>query len=211
MQISTAAREIFFRANEVHRDRSPDFDKELLHWLDTEYELFRAIEVKLYGERVNEPFKSIDELIEFANELLNRRKSRAGRSLENHLHEVFSLNGLSFSHPCRTEGNKLPDFIFPGRIEYLDGEYASDKLVFLGAKTTCKDRWRQILNEADRIPVKHLFTLQQGISKNQLEEMRQHHVVLVVPRVHITSFPKDHRPQIMTLMNFIAYVKARQC
>ena len=25
----------------------------------------------------------------------------------------------------------------------------------LGVKTTCKDRWRQVLSEADRIPQKH--------------------------------------------------------
>ena len=35
-----------------------------------------------------------------------------------------------------------------------------------------KDRWRQVLNEADCIETKYLFTLQQGISKNQLREMK---------------------------------------
>jgi hypothetical protein len=30
----------------------------------------------------------------------------------------------------------------------------------LGAKTTCKDRWRQVLTEAIKIPHKHLFTLE---------------------------------------------------
>jgi len=47
--------------------------------------------------------------------------------------------------------------------------------------TTCKDRWRQVINEADRIPEKHLFTLQPTISKNQLREMTDEKVHLVVP------------------------------
>lgn len=54
--------------------------------------------------------------------------------------------------------------------------FPANKLVFLGAKTTCKDRWRQVLNEADRIETKYLFTLQQGISKNQLREMKHEHL-----------------------------------
>jgi hypothetical protein len=29
----------------------------------------------------------------------------------------------------------------------------------LGVKTTCSDRWRQVLAEADRIQLKHLLTL----------------------------------------------------
>lgn len=52
----------------------------------------------------------------------------------------------------------------------------------LGAKTTCKDRWCQVLNEADRIPNKHLFTLQRGVTRNQLQEMKDEHLTLVVPK-----------------------------
>lgn len=42
----------------------------------------------------------------------------------------------------------------------------------LAVKTTCKDRWRQILNEADKIHQVHLFTLQEGVSLAQYREMR---------------------------------------
>jgi len=77
----------------------------------------------------------------------------------------------------------------------------------LAAKTTCKDRWRQILNEADKIPVKHLFTLQQGISGQQLVEMQKSDVVLVVPESNLDAFPKVHRASILTLKKFIKKVK----
>ena len=82
--------------------------------------------------------------------------------------------------------------------------------MFLGAKTTCKDRWRQIIGEADKIPQKHLFTLQQGISGNQLREMKSSGVILVVPKPYLTSFPKEHREDIWTLDKFVRYVRNTQ-
>ncbi len=203
-EISGKARE-FYRI--VNDDRNQRSDNILLGWLDTEYALFRAIEHDRYKERISAPFSSLDELIECANTLLNRRKSRAGKSLEHHLGEMFRTNNLEFGSQVVTEGNKKPDFIFPGNVQYHDPAFKNENLVFLGAKTTCKDRWRQILNEADRIQTKHLFTLQQGISENQLEEMYRHQVILVVPKPYINTFPAVFRDRIMSLEGFISLVK----
>jgi type II restriction enzyme len=80
----------------------------------------------------------------------------------------------------------------------------------LASKTTCKDRWRQILNEADRIKTRHLFTLQQGISKNQLEEMYKYNVCLVIPKPYLSSYPKEFRARILTLDNFVSRTKVTQ-
>ena len=66
------------------------------------------------------------------------------------------------------------------------------------------------MNEADRIRTKHLFTLQQGISKNQLSEMNQYGVQLVVPRAYLSSFPAEHRADILTLEQFVNYVSLTQ-
>ncbi len=78
----------------------------------------------------------------------------------------------------------------------------------LAAKTTCKDRWRQILNEADRIKVKHLLTLQEGLSVNQFKEMASAGVKLVVPsRLHRT-YPKQIRPDLLSLGEFIRKVRS---
>ena len=73
-----------------------------------------------------------------------------------------------------TEGNKKPDFMFPSEEAYHDMTFAVEKLCTLAAKTTCKDRWRQILNEADRLrdENKYLCTMQQGISAAQMDEMQ---------------------------------------
>lgn len=204
IELATEARRIYSILN---KEKIQLPDETLLGWLDTEYALFRAIEHDRYKERIATPFSSVDELVECANTLLNRRKSRAGKSLEHHLAKMFETHNIPFETQVVTEGNKRPDFIFPGKVQYHNHEYATEKLVFLGAKTTCKDRWRQILNEADRIPIKHLFTLQQGISANQLEEMYSHNVVLVVPDPYIRSFPKRFRDRILSLDKFISMVR----
>lgn len=76
----------------------------------------------------------------------------------------------------------------------------------LAAKTTCKDRWRQILNEANRIPSKHLLTMQEGISLNQYSEMEQEGVILVVPKPLHKAYHKDIRHKLLTLETFIKEV-----
>jgi type II restriction enzyme len=185
-------------------------DKELLGWLDAEFQLFKAIENNRYSTRIQTPFASVEELVETANTILNRRKSRAGKSLEHHLKEIFTTFNLKHSSQAVTEMNKRPDFLFPGQEAYTNPRFDEDKLVVLASKTTCKDRWRQILNEADRIRTKHLFTLQQGISSNQLTEMYRSNVCLVVPKPYIVSFPEEYRHRILTLNDFVNHVMSKQ-
>jgi EcoRII C terminal/Restriction endonuclease EcoRII, N-terminal len=211
IELATGAREIFFEAFNLNRRIALSKpDKEILNWISTEFDLFKFIENDRYGEIIRNPFNSVEELIKTANTILNRRKSRAGRSLEHHLSEVFNVWDLSYTSQATTEAKKKPDFIFPNIETYFTEPVGSDKLVFLGAKTTCKDRWRQIVGEADRIPNKHLFTLQQGISGNQLKEMKSSGVTLVVPKPYMTSFPKEHREDIWTLDKFVRHVGSKQ-
>jgi hypothetical protein len=185
-------------------------DKNILKWLDSEYELFKVIENDRYKNLLSTPFQTVTEFIEVANSILNRRKSRAGKSLEHHLADVFEISALKFESQVVTEENKKPDFIFPDSFSYNNQSFNNDKLVFLASKTTCKDRWRQILNEADRIKTKHLFTLQQGISSNQLKEMYKYDVKLVVPKPYISSFPEEFQDKIYSLKGFIEFVQRKQ-
>lgn len=213
-----ATRELAFNArvcfNRIYGVSDQDIqnkpDDVLLNWLGAEFDLFRTIENDRYSNRIKMPFRTVEELIGCANTILNRRKSRAGKSLEHHLTEIFTKTALNFEGQIVTEENKHPDFLFPGSAYYHDMTTDADRMVFLAAKTTCKDRWRQILNEADRIHEKHLFTLQQGISANQLAEMYKYNVVLVVPRPYLTCFPISFQPRILTLEMFLTHVKTKQ-
>lgn len=209
--MATGARNCFNRAYNIADTAlisSPD--KILLNWVDTEYRLFKLMEEKVYAEVMTKPFVSIDAFVQMANEVLNRRKSRAGKSLEHHLADIFTHNELIFEEQAITEEKKKPDFLFPNANCYHNLQFPADDLIVLGAKTTCKDRWRQVLTEADRADVKYLFTLQQGISKNQLREMQDSHLKLVVPRKYIGSFPKEYQSDISDLQGFIHFVKRKQ-
>ena len=185
-------------------------DDILLKWVDTEYRLFRFMEEKVYSDAICKPFGSIDAFVKMANEVLNRRKSRAGKSLEHHLADIFAKNNLIFEEQAITEDKKKPDFLFPNAECYHNLQFPADNLIVLGAKTTCKDRWRQVLTEADRVDVKFLFTLQQGISKNQLKEMHDSNLTLVVPHKYIASFPQEYQAEISDLKGFIHMVKKKQ-
>ena len=186
-----------------------DPDKLLLELRNVEYTLFKKVEEHHVLNVVREGFKSMEDFMATANSVSNRRKSRSGRSLELHLENIFKDNGITgFSTQSATEGNKKPDFIFPSIKEYKDNGYPAEQLRMLAVKTTCKDRWRQILNEADRIPTKHLFTLQQGVSENQFKEMKIAGVKLVVPKELHDSYPKSIRNELSTLAEFIDEIKS---
>ena len=210
-QMAKFARDIYNEANQITDEdicKTPDL--QLSKWIDTEYALFRNFEEKIYAPIYSIPFPNCQELVKFSNIILNRRKSRAGKSLEHHLATIFTSAKLEYEEQAVTEDNKKPDFLFPSGEAYHNLMFPADKLVFLGAKTTCKDRWRQVLNEANRIETKYLFTLQQGISKNQLQEMKHEHLKLVVPSPYLSSFDKEFQSEIETLSSFINIVKEKQ-
>lgn len=211
IQMANGARDCFNKAYNVtdkHLVDNPD--NILMSWIETEYSLFRRMEEKVYGDILSKPFANIESFIQKANEVLNRRKSRAGKSLEHHLANIFRHNNVVFEEQAITEDNKKPDFLFPNAECYHNLLFPTENLVVLGAKTTCKDRWRQVLTEADRIEKKFLFTLQQGISKNQLKEMCDSQLTLVVPGKHISSFPQDYQSEVLDLSRFILMVKEKQ-
>jgi hypothetical protein len=80
----------------------------------------------------------------------------------------------------------------------------------LGVKSTLKERWRQILTEAKRIPRKHLCTLEPGISKNQTDDIASHDIQLVIPEAFHETYADEQRSQILTVSAFIEVVKYKQ-
>lgn len=209
-QMSSKARELRTRLFQEHILSWKNPDQQLLNWTDEEYKLFRAVENVEYGPLLNRGFTSVDDFTTLANTVLNRRKSRAGKSLEHHLAALFDENSLEYTAQARTEGKKTPDFIFPSEWKYHDMNFPADALISLAAKTTCKDRWRQVITEADRIPIHHLCTLQQGVSEAQMDEMQSENVILVVPKPYINAYPKSKRDRIWSLKKFIDFVKEKE-
>ena len=129
--------------------------------------------------------------------------------MEHHIAAIFDANKIQYEGQVVTEGNKKPDFIFPSGAAYHNNKFPVEKLLSLASKTTCKDRWRQVINEADRLRDrnKYLLTLQQGISSAQMNEMEQEKVILIVPKAYISTYPREQQHKIWTVKKFIDYVK----
>ena len=64
-------------------------DKRLLKRRDCEYELFLSVEEVLVLPVAQRGFASVDEFVDFANSVTNRRKARSGRSLELQAKRIF--------------------------------------------------------------------------------------------------------------------------
>lgn len=80
----------------------------------------------------------------------------------------------------------------------------------LASKSTLKDRWRQVLPEAQRIPHKHLFTLEPGISENQTTQMQAERLQLVIPQGIHGTYRETQRQWLMSMGDFIRLANVRQ-
>lgn len=208
---------VFARETGGEVDALVDPDATLMHWMEHEEHLFRVFEKYLVAQRLKKGFGAggddVDEFVDFSLSVHNRRKSRVGHAFEGHLEVVFLLNGLAFERGRKrwqvTENNSKPDFIFPGFLNYQDMSFPDDKLSVLGAKTTCKDRWRQVLAEAERIRIKHLITLEAAISPNQTNEMRNSGLQLVVPSSVQETYLPVQQDWLLSVAEFISFVREK--
>jgi hypothetical protein len=192
-----------------------DPDAALVDWLDREEQLFRRLERRIVAERIGDGFQTsdavdVDGFLSFSLSVQNRRKARAGQALENHLEAVFQAQGIRYARGAQTENRNKPDFLFPGEVDYANPEFPDARLTMLGAKSTLKDRWRQVLSEARRIEHKHLLTLETGISENQTDEMQAKSLQLVIPRRLHETYRPAQRNWLMDVDGFVDLVRQRQ-
>ncbi|WP_414978063.1 type II restriction endonuclease [Brevundimonas sp.] len=203
------------RASLPEVSATDDPDGALVEWMDREEQLFRRLERRIVAVRIGSGFQSaaevdVDGFLSFSLSVQNRRKARAGLALENHLEAMFGAQGIRYVRGGETENRNKPDFLFPGDSEYRDQTFPDDKLTMLGAKSTLKDRWRQVLSEAKRVEEKHLLTLEPGVSENQTDEMQAKHLRLVLPKGLHGTYRESQRSWLMDLSDFLAVVRNRQ-
>lgn len=191
-----------------------DPDAALIAWMEREEILFRTLEKHLLGEKLRQltqaGIEDTEPFIKLILSALQRRKSRAGSALENHLEQIFTEHGLTYTRTGVTENKLKPDFIFPSINHYHDSTFPQARLTMLASKSTCKDRWRQILNEAARIPDKHLLTLEPSISENQTNEMKAEKVQLVIPQGLHSTYTNAQQAWLMNVESFTKLAQQRQ-
>lgn len=204
---SKFARDTFF----LEVDALINPDKMLVDLINHEETLFRTFEKYIVAERLRSGFgEDVDEFLRFSLSVQNRRKSRAGYALENHLEFIFQSLNIQYSRNGITENKVKPDFIFPNISHYHDPGFSESNLTMLGVKSTCKERWRQVLSEATRINKKHLFTLEPSISKNQTDEMKFNELQLVIPQSIHETYLKEQQEWLINLADFIDILKRKQ-
>jgi hypothetical protein len=212
-------REFSAYARATLKDLNPQDEPDLvlMAWMEREEILFRTLERYLIADRLSHGFAGtsrtdvdVDGFLSFSLSVQNRRKSRVGLALENHLELLFSENGLRYTRTAVTENKAKPDFLFPGVTEYHNAAFDPLKLTMLGVKSTCKDRWRQVLAEADRIEDKHLLTLETAISIHQTDEMAAKRLQLVLPRSLHATYTPAQQGWLMDIASFTDLVRARQ-
>jgi EcoRII C terminal len=194
---------------DIDVERAPD--DALMSWIEKEEILFRTMEKHLIADRLTAGFKDdVDGFISYSLSVQNRRKSRVGFALENHMEELLQRFKIRYQRSALTERKSKPDFLFPGSKEYAMPAFDSVLLTMLGVKSTCKDRWRQVLAEASRITSKHLLTLETGITTDQTGEMAANKLQLVVPAPLHDTYTEDQRKWLFKVSDFIQHVKAKQ-
>ena len=207
----------YARSTLTDLDPRAEPDLVIMTWMEREEILFRTLERHLIADRLSQGFAGdasdgvdVDGFLSFSLSVQNRRKSRVGLALENHLELLFAKNDLRYARTAVTENKAKPDFLFPGVAEYHNPAYDSLKLTMLGVKSTCKNRWRQVLAEADRIDNKHLLTLETAISTHQTDEMASKCLQLVLPRGLHQTYTPAQQAWLMDVEAFTDLVRSRQ-
>jgi len=187
-----------------------DPDGALVEFYNTQTVLFMAYEQhereRCLGPLVTDVHEpDYESILEVAMSLFQRRRSAAGHALEYHLEAIFKVLGIRYSAQKVTENKEKPDFLFPSVEAYHDRSYPAAGLTLLGAKTTAKDRWRQVLEEGERVDRKHLITLQPAITDDQLREICQK-LQLVIPAPIQETYKPVWQTTLWTMSDFCAHV-----
>lgn len=182
-------------------------DDKLLALMQTESRLFRLVERQLCAKQVNRLFKDIDDFVKTAATIMNRRRARPARSMESHVQYLLKDADVPFDALRMSDGEV--SLLIPGRREYDNRRYPSDKLFVVGVRNTCKGRWWQITQDARRVSWKHIITIQEGISATQLAQIHKAKVSLVVPKKLHKRYPRVKGIDLLNLEMFINTVRKR--
>lgn len=165
---------------------------------DIEYRLFRDFEVNarsmelvaiiLGGETATmtveralraiiTEFPRIDKVLLSAAQ---QRKSRAGKSFELHIERLLRDGGIPHEVQVVIESKKRPDFVLPTYRLYADDGRTREEALVLSAKTTLRERWKQVHGEIRNCDL-YLATVDENVAASAIAEMGEAGIRLVVP------------------------------
>jgi hypothetical protein len=182
----------------------------LLHSaMEVETELYFAIEREL-GERAYADLVTrggtFEEVLSLAMSAHQARKSRRGNSLQNHLAYLLDRHGIPYTAQCTTERGEKPDFIVPGCTQYHDPDYPEKRLRMISCKSVLRDRWRQVLHEAARIPEKYQLTVDSGITSTLIGNMDAAGIKVFVPLAIRNGCPEVVKVRLFSVADLVEAV-----
>lgn len=107
------------------------------------------------------------------------RKSRAGRSFEQHIARLLRDGRIYFEEQVIT-GGRRPDFVLPNLVVLKAKTRTFEEAMVLSAKTTLRERWKQIAMEKFNC-VLFLATVDDRVSSSTIDDMGTQGIHLVVP------------------------------
>lgn len=204
----------YSRAGIPRLEEYEDPDAILVACMEKEESLFRALENHIVKVRLKQGFggegEMVENFVQFSLSVQNRRKARAGYAFQNHLEYIFKKSNIYYSAQAYTEGRKKPDFLFPEAVHYKNPAFPASDLSMLAVKTSCKERWAQIISEADRISPKHLATLEPAMPGLLTTEICRNKIQLVIPSEIKKTYTPEQQAEIISLSEFIELVRSRQ-
>ena len=192
-----------------------DPDGALAEWVAMTNDLYVTYERHVIGplldeELANREHIDVDAFFRLATRFKNARFSRAGTAFETHIAALLKLADVSFDQPPRLPDGSKPDFLFPSMAAYNNPAVPDDRLTFLAAKTTTKERWRQVVTEASRLEERYLITMDRQLNGEVLNAMAHNHVVPVIAAPLQVEYGPTLSTQMTTVGAFIALLRQRQ-
>ena len=107
------------------------------------------------------------------------RKSRAGRSFEQHIARLLRDGRIAFEEQAVT-GGRRPDFVLPSLVVLKSKKRTFEEAMVLSAKTTLRERWKQVTMEKFNCAL-FLATVDDRVSSSAIDDMSTQGIHLVVP------------------------------
>lgn len=191
-----------------------DPDTTLAQWWERTNDLFVAYDDHLTTILIEETFsnpanRTAAVFYRLFRSRQNSRFSRAGKTLEHHVNALLDLHHIPHSWGAAVPGEAIPDFLFPGVRQYVDLHYPPKGLAVLAAKTSLRERWAQVSDEAHRIHRKHILTLEKSVPESKTDRMRAIHIQLVVPRPYQKGYTLAQQEWLQSLNDFLTELRGK--
>jgi hypothetical protein len=193
------------------RAREPD--RYLVEVLQVETDLFFEVEKAVHDSRLRAILDgggAVPEVLNWAMGVHQARRSRRGQSLQLHFASLLDARGIRYTAQCATEAGETPDFVTPGCPEYHEEAFPDARLRMVACKSTSKERWRQVLNEAQRINPKFLLTLDTALTASTIDQMLEAQLVPHIPAPIVSSAyaANPRRDRIRTVEDLLVDLEA---